>query len=75
MRTRGGYGNLGFENLPAVMATDHTLGVDKGVLRRGKILSGPRALKNQLHLDNTHCLAAPAGCRFLRLQLVGLLRE
>jgi hypothetical protein len=75
MRTRGGYGNLGFEDLLAALVTDHTLIVDQGILRRGKILSGPRALKNQLHLNNTHCLAEPAGCRFLRLHLVGFIRK
>ena len=75
MRTRGGYGNLGFEDLLAAMVADHTLRINKGIFRRGKILSGPGALKNQLHLNNTHCLAEPAGCRFLCLHLVGFLRE
>ena len=75
MRTRGVQGNLGFEDLLAAMIADHTLRINKGIFRRGKILAGLRALKNQLHLNNTHCLAEPAGCRFLCLRLVGFLRE
>lgn len=75
MRTRGVHGNLGFEDLLAAMVANHTLRINKGIFRRGKTLSGLRALKNQLHLKNTHCLAEPAGCRFLRLHLVGFLRE